>query len=235
MKTFWTHRDEHSFNIVDSPVCHTEDGWDFWALDFPSVFEPFTMKWIRDFCDPWHDFLDIGAWVGPTTLFASRFAREVDAVEPDPTAFELLQQNVELNCDNVCLFNGAISTTKGMINMYSRINPGDSMTNITGDGTLLGEVRTYTLDEFLVSHGRYSLMKIDIEGAESSILPANKDLLGEFKVPLILSFHGTFYKDRDSISNIKDAISVYDHFYNEDGVAVDLNSISPNFDTLLCL
>ena len=227
-------RDEFQFKIIDGNICHSDSGWDFWGGDFPAVFEPVTMNWIKQYCDKDHDFLDIGAWVGPTTLWGSKFARSVVSFEPDPIAFSYLYRNVHLNMlTNVFLEEAAIAI-QPRVDMFSRTYPGDSMSNMLGAGEPLSSVYGVFLDAAL-GMGDFNLMKMDIEGGEAIVLPPNKELLGDKKIPLMLSFHGAFYRNSEDFSNIIDAISVYDRFYNVDGVQISINQIQPEFDVILCL
>lgn len=41
--------------------------------------------------------IDFGAWIGPTAIFASTYARKVFALEPDPSAFMHLYHNIAMN------------------------------------------------------------------------------------------------------------------------------------------
>lgn len=235
MKDIWikVRRDEFKFNILDGDICHTDAGWDFWTGDFPGVFEPATINWMREYLDKDHDFLDIGAWVGPTAVYATKLARHVYAFEPDKVAFTYLIMNLANNAQNATAYNEAIATVSE-VQMYSRTYPGDSMSNMLGAGIPTDTVKGCSL-EAAINMGNPSLIKMDVEGGEALILPANKELLRERKIPLILSFHNQFYTNPDDFSNIVDAISVYDKFYDVNGNSIGVSQIPPGFDVILCL
>jgi FkbM family methyltransferase len=228
-------RDGYQFTVVDSEICKLENGWNFWEKDFPSIFEPFTIRFMNRILDRTVGFLDVGAWVGPTTLYASRIAKSVTAYEPDPVAFAALRDNIELNSEVPCIPKNAAITVDGQpIPLYSRTYHGDSMSNIMGDGVFINTINSVTLPE-AVGEDNFGLIKMDIEGAESRVLPANKEFLGDVKIPLIVSFHGAFYKEVDAFEKIVDALGVYSEFYDENDNEVSLRSLRSNFDTVLCL
>ncbi len=62
----------------------------FWRRATSGQWEPETLAVLRDHLDRDHDYLDIGAWIGPTVLYGARKARHVWCFEPDPVAFRHL-------------------------------------------------------------------------------------------------------------------------------------------------
>ena len=75
-------------------------GQDLWHLVNKNDWDPNCMRAIRETLTarPGADFIDVGAWVGVTTMMASIMgAGKVLALEPDPAAFEELWANVRLN------------------------------------------------------------------------------------------------------------------------------------------
>lgn len=231
-------RDEFHFSVMDGPICHTEDGWDFWKGDFPSVFEPFTMNWIRTLGDRTKDFLDIGAWVGPTTLFGSMFYRGVYSFEPDPVAFKYLSLNKELNrLDNIELFPEAVSVNAAPIPIYARGEHGNSMSNSLHESAFFHVANARGLSSILNwSKTNFALIKIDIEGAESLIIPAAEEVLVEKKIPLIISFHLPMYREADAFDKIVSTLTkAYSAFFNEEGERLPSLSLSHPYGTILCL
>ena len=76
----------------------------FWRKAAAGKWEPETFAVLNAHLGPDRDYLDIGAWIGPTVLYGARKARRVVALEPDPVAFRALSWNIELN---VCSKYGA--------------------------------------------------------------------------------------------------------------------------------
>ena len=66
----------------------------YWKNKF---WEVHTHKILEKFLDSNHSFIDIGAFIGPTTLYGAFIAKKVYAIEPDPIAFNELKKNVLLN------------------------------------------------------------------------------------------------------------------------------------------
>jgi FkbM family methyltransferase len=227
-------KDGFEFTVSDSAISKPPvNGWDFWRDYFPEVFEPFTISFIRGNLDNTKSFLDIGAWLGPMSIYAGKIAKSVVAYEPDQAAFKDLQMNFQLNQTPGQPKNMAITADGNSINLYSRTYEGDSMSNIVGDGQLIGVVQGISLEE-AIAEDDFGLIKMDIEGAEATVLPANKELLGDFKIPLVLSFHGPFYKEADSFNRIIDTLSVYSSFYDEEYNQIDLSQVRNGFGTILC-
>jgi len=95
----------------------------FWARVASGGWEPRTFDWFEQLIDPERVVLDIGAWIGPTTLFAATRARRVFAVEPDPIASHSLEQHVTLNpefADRIVRFEGCVTDRDGPVVLRMR-------------------------------------------------------------------------------------------------------------------
>ena len=42
-------------------------------------------------------YIDIGAWIGPTVLFSANKYNNIICFEPDPVAYDILNNNIEVN------------------------------------------------------------------------------------------------------------------------------------------
>ena len=69
-------------------------------IEFWKKYE--TLKWENEIFDIIEKyvsndtyFIDIGAWIGPVSLFAKNYAEKLILFEPDPEAFRNLEQNFE--------------------------------------------------------------------------------------------------------------------------------------------
>lgn len=133
------------------------------------------------------DVVDVGANVGYYALMAAWHLRQrregtVYAFEPNPHAFEYLQQNINLNrLTNLIAIQQGVADKCTQMTLY--LNP---------DGITFGSLEPYvphltesceisvtTLDHFLSLHpeSRIGLMKIDIEGAELLALQGGENTL----------------------------------------------------------
>ena len=42
-------------------------------------------------------FIDIGGWIGPTSLYGAQLAKKTLSLEPDPIAYRKFKENLDLN------------------------------------------------------------------------------------------------------------------------------------------
>lgn len=168
----------------------------FWDRVEAGRWEPGTLALIERLVDGGTTFLDLGAWVGPTALYAATRARRVLAVEADPAALEQLKRNLAVNPDlaqRIEVVAGAIHARQGPVTLGARRKAGDSMSSTL----LAASEHTWTAaaitpaqladrlraDEKLV-------IKMDIEGAEYALLPHLGPLLDR-AAAILVAFHPT--------------------------------------------
>lgn len=164
-------------------------GWSsFWRLFYANEWEVETHNWIRRTVKTGSLFLDIGAWIGPTALWAQQMGANVIAVEPDPIAFAEMERILGEE-PRIEMIEAALTVESGFASLSP--NPkeggmfGDSMSRISGSGQI---VVACDLDEIL--EGRIpDAVKIDIEGYEYELLPHILPRLAEMRCELHVSFH----------------------------------------------
>lgn len=178
----------------------------FWRRVSAGNWEPHTFAVFRRFLDPARSCVDIGAWIGPTALFAARLARRVHAIEPDPVAHAELEGNVAVNPElreRIVLHAQCVAPQRGPVDLYaggmyhsdaSRF--GDSMSGIVaasdrGDQASRRvegiELVDLFADEAITD---CSLIKMDVEGGEYSLIPGHWRALARFGMPTTcVSFH----------------------------------------------
>ncbi len=115
--------------------------------------------------------LDIGAHVGLFSIYASRFAKKIKAVEPAKEHFEALLKNTE-NLKMVECINAAVADKEGELELYH--NQNRTMWSLQADvrdPSLPSEkVKAITLSSLCGGLKRVDFMKLDVEGAEQYIL-----------------------------------------------------------------
>lgn len=187
----------------------------FWKIFADGSWEPNTFKIFDKFLDPERPMLDIGAWIGPTALYAAKRAKKVYAFEPDPAAFVSLVQNLSLNrTDNVVPYPAAVSNGWGSIPFGTKGQLGDSMSSVlwASDGS---EVPVIPLIGLLVDINP-AFVKIDIEGGEGDIFKGAKLILEQMKPTIHLSLHTPWIKNVELFKErIMSELSVYPYFYDE--------------------
>lgn len=173
-------------------------------------------------------YVDVGAWIGPTVLYASPNFSKVLCFEPDPVALKFLRENLSLNSDtmqNIHLVEKGLFTTEGETRFGGTWNLGNSESTFlvnfqffsenAGDPSQRGDkhsrksniitVPTTTLEKALqensISGDDIGLIKVDIEGGEVFLIPAIASFLMEYKPTLYISLHYC-YLSPDQLSTI---------------------------------
>jgi len=183
-------------NLGDASFRVTDDKDSFWDKACAGAWEPETLAAVRDLVDENTVFIDIGGWIGPITLLAAAKGATVLTFEPDPRAFELLSANVAANPDlakRITLHNAAVSPTSDRVRLGSPRKPGDSMGSIleADSGVALWDAAAITpLDiAALAANAGRIVLKMDVEGAEYTLLPHLQTLLTERTVAALIAFH----------------------------------------------
>jgi FkbM family methyltransferase len=180
-------------------------GEEYWQRVAERKYEPDTVGFIEDRCNPNVDFMDIGAANGAMTLIAAPNGAKVSAYEPDPRIHSVASRNIELNPKlrpQITLHNKAISAASGRLK-FSRDEDSSVLSSIvfTGhDKSTEIEIEKISLKEeienFHQNSARSLIIKMDIEGAEWGILKSKEVLksLSLHKTTLLLAVHPGFYR-----------------------------------------
>ncbi len=144
-------------------------------------FEPETIRLMLGVLRPGGVVLDVGAYLGFYSVLASRRVGpdgRVYAFEPERTNFAWLQRNVHINqCPNVVLHRKALSDRMATQTVYRNARDPSRSGLTPRDGwetKAVGEVDT---GDHLVDAPAVDVVKIDVEGAETSVLRGMKSLL----------------------------------------------------------
>ncbi len=175
-------------------VVRSEFDW-FWEMMNRDKWEPETLTLIDQYVSEATTFLDIGAWIGPLSLYAAGSAGKVIAFEPDPKAFNGLRENLAANpsLKNVEPLHLFVGTSSGEITMGSRADGGDSQSSVLfgGGDNNAWQVKSIRLEDFLDNHRIDGpvFMKMDIEGAEYDLVPTLERVFDRHRPILFLSLH----------------------------------------------
>jgi FkbM family methyltransferase len=148
---------------------------------------------LRDWVGAGDWVVDIGANVGHYTLELSSIVGptgRVFAFEPIPHTFELLAANVALfENRNVTLMNAAASDAMRIVAMdlpmFDSGLPNFYMASITAKEIAPYQVAAFPVDALGIA-GRISLVKIDAEGHELSVLKGMSRLIADSRPVLIV-------------------------------------------------
>jgi len=159
------------------------------------VYERYGSELFRSEIKTGMTVIDIGANLGHYAAIASRLTGEqglVVAFEPEPNFFKLLSKNISRNdMKNVACFELAIAEKNGLVNLHiSNENKGNNSIIYSGESETFVQVKTTTLDDFLVSQKitKVDIIKMDIEGAEILALEGMKNTLIKHQPLLFLEF-----------------------------------------------
>jgi FkbM family methyltransferase len=190
-------------NGVTMNVVAEADDW-FWPRVKAGQWEPHTFAIMDRFLRPGWRFVDVGAWIGPTTLYAANKCDRVEAFECDPVALRALKTNIAANpqlMHRVGLHEHALGASDGFVRMYSQAL-GNSETSIygrherfdeikdCGESVLVGmrDALTVFRDAGYANCDR-TLVKIDVEGAEFQIIPRLREVIAQSRCVWYVSFH----------------------------------------------
>ena len=188
----------------------------FWKR-FADGWEPESARLYESAVNRGSVVVDIGAWIGPTILFAlARGAARIVALEPNPKSFSALERLVALNPgteSRITLVNAALSECEGSLTMGMPADDDDS--SRFGLGGVGVEVRSTTLSRLLeeTAVGVPDLVKIDIEGAEVLLSEDLAELSRRRGQVVHLSIHVPLFPeaaDRGAFADCLGGFSAYD-------------------------
>ena len=185
----------------------------FW-VQFANNWEPQTLKFFEYNLIKGTAVLDIGGWVGPTALIATSLgAKKITIIEPNPINFKKLLETQFGNqglLEKWTLLNVCVSNFRG----FTKIGPlegilnSSSATNIRDQNGV--EVMSVLLEDLIKVGERYSLIKIDIEGAEEFII-SDLTVFLKTEAAIWLSIHPPFLKD--SLTFYQKLLNLNMYFY----------------------
>jgi len=173
------------------------------AGDLFIFYEVFAMESYRiddDAVDPAsvHTIIDCGANIGITALyFAARYPNaRIYSVEPDPSNFAILKQNVASEPRITPINAAVVGRNTGPV-FLSQDRPawGNSISQSQGAGSAV-EVEAMTIGELCERYAieRIDLLKVDIEGAEEPLF-AEPHFLPKVGF-IVIELHNDYTMDR---------------------------------------
>lgn len=185
-------------------VCRLDTGQKFFAYPDDLIqcticvngeWEGLIYRSVRRFVPPGGVILDVGAHVGYSSVLFADWVGEagsVHAFEPLDWHREQIERNLELNRlrSRVKLHPIAVAEKQGTAAFYYRrsMNTGIGSLYARSRSSRVLKVRTAPLDAWRQEVGvaSASLVKIDVEGAELSVLDGMEDGLAQGAYPLLL-------------------------------------------------
>lgn len=197
-----------------------------WSLYYNGSHEPTVSSLFCSLLKDGMTVVDIGAYIGYYTLLAAKRVGDdglVLSFEPDPLRFKRLVENIKINdWKNVQAFQFAVSDVEG----EGTIESGESFALENAKHAIT--VNTICLDSFLQTDP--DIVKIDVEGAEVSILRGMKRILEKGKAKIICEVHPKqMTSSRHNVTEIMDIIEMYEYkayLIRDDGKTVSVSRIS---------
>ncbi|MBI1346073.1 FkbM family methyltransferase [bacterium] len=195
----------------------------FWYQLDQGRWEPETLQILDTMLTPDSCYWDVGAWIGPTALYASGLCRQVIAFEPDPFAFRVLQRNINGNhLENVQLQPAAVGATSGELKLAppQGSNLGSSVTSVLFADRVTKDFVTAEVHHPATWIHEHHLpvpdaMKIDIEGAEFDLIPALGEFFEEYRPRVYLSLHAPWKQEPlVALQSLLPALELFPYCYD---------------------
>ena len=184
-----------SFQVCDHPAVVAE------ARVFAHEFELWHQRFFDAVLPGCDRFVDCGAYMGFSALYAAACGVDVTAFEPSRMNFQLLSLNVDMNPDlasRIGIYSHGLGARDENVTLYAHhfadreasvfpVVERDDVVTALPEATVELRAAAEVLRRAGVD-GR-TLLNIDIEGGEYAVLPAIKDLLADRKPWLLASFH----------------------------------------------
>ena len=163
----------------------------------PEEYEPAVFSLLKRTIKPGSVILDVGANVGVLAIFMARWAGtggHVHAFEPSPTPKQILIEHLRLNgvSSRVTVCPLALSDVEGETMFYAvGISGKSALSNVNiGREAEQFQVPVTTIDAYCRSLNiKPSLIKIDVEGFEFSVLNGARNTLKEFRPSVLIELH----------------------------------------------
>ena len=190
------------------------------SASFLSMYGEILKKEIYRFNSSVEDpyILDCGANIGLSIIyFKSIFPRaKIVGFEPDPMVFETLEHNIKMfDYSNVTLISKAVWNGEETLNFFSEGADGGRI--IHSEKTVEGmSIETVRLKDYLNQY--VNLLKIDIEGAETTVLNDCRDALENVQ-NIFIEYHSFQYK-KQTLQEILEILTTAQFRYYIDNVGI---------------
>lgn len=216
-------------DAIPKLICRTPYIKNFITNDFPN-WEPDTLAVFDNLCnDNCEIAIDLGAWIGITSIYLAKKFKHVIAIECDKESLFDLEQNLTLNnISNVTIIDKPISNLSTnvvfgprAINGWNELNLSISCVKkntttqhdyTTKSITFKNVLFDYYIKNKSICDYKINFIKCDIEGGEEQIL---EDILYyglQNNTKLYISFHLDWWNDKSNLDKLSKFISQYDCF-----------------------
>ncbi|MFS7875801.1 FkbM family methyltransferase [Streptomyces asiaticus] len=180
------------------------------------VWEPHMTRWLQRRLKPGDVFVDVGANIGYYSLLASRLVGRggtVVAIEASPTFHQLLRRHVRRNdSTNIRALNAAVSDRDELLTFIlasSRNMGANSVVPYDGPAESTFEIAAQPLPDLLTDDeiANARVIKIDVEGAEGSVVRGLLPLLDKLRPDAELTVEVTPQRMSDLGDSVEDLLT----------------------------
>jgi FkbM family methyltransferase len=155
----------------------------FGLMEYPE------MSFLLDYADNNDVFVDIGANVGVYSVLLGKICKRGYAFEPSKSTYSICKKNLNINnirtvklrCLGIGETEKEVEFTKGLdsVNHIVQDNENSSAFEVE-------HIHVVSLDDFLKNEQQVSIIKIDVEGGEMSVLKGAEKLLKSDKLNVLI-------------------------------------------------
>lgn len=184
----------------------------FWIQLEKENWEFDCFKYLINIIKEGQVILDIGAWIGPFSLFISKLigpSGKVYAFEPESKTFHTLQKNLKKNnIKNICLEKLGISNIVSKGNLYF-VDSTDQGINSIITFRDIKNLKSETID--LITIDKYCEknrivpdgIKVDAEGAEELVIEGSREIIKKYSPWFLIEFHSNYMTEIEKKKNGK--------------------------------
>ncbi|WP_331235377.1 FkbM family methyltransferase [Natronorarus salvus] len=188
---YWVGRRSRPITVAGVTATFPIDGWyeSYRLRRSLSLERPMLRDLLRSL-GPEDVFYDVGAHVGLYSCFAARVVGgdSVVAFEPDPENVETLCRNLSYNASGAKVLDCALASEGGTVVFEGADGPFRSRGSIVADGGPNATVVEQRAGDALVAAGEIpppTVLKIDVEGAESLVIDGLSGSLADDRCRLV--------------------------------------------------
>ena len=184
----------------------------YFGTKFDTIFD-----FLKTFLEKGMVYVDVGANIGSHTINAARLvgsSGSVFAFEADPDTYHLLSKNIESNSlSNIVLKQTCVSDHVGTLSFYKHRDSAKS--SIVDRGEKLSvTLPSNTLDNLIPVNKKIDVLKVDVEGAELSVLRGARAIFEDQRRPSVVIIEVFDVRDNsDKSDGIREVLEGYGYSF----------------------
>ena len=189
----------------------------YFGTKFDAIFD-----FLKTYLQEGMVFVDVGANIGSHAINAARLVGRTGSVfafEADPDTYRLLAENITSNgLRNIVARQTCVSDHVGTLSFYKHRDSAKSSTVDRGE-KLSATLPSDTLDNLISANTKIDVLKVDVEGAELSVLRGAREILNDRGRPSVVIIEVFDVRDNtDKSEGIREVLEGYGYkFYLFDG------------------